>query len=124
LLVAGVSAGAVVPGSVDEEFADVGVAGLGDRALDAGLPGGVLREDQADERADGVTAAPAPVADIDRQREPGQRGDTAQASQPAGQAGELRSRGELVMAVSSQPRRGLDNQYGAVAGVERRLQHK
>ena len=82
--------GAVVPGGLDQQPAGVGVAGLGDRALDPGLaPEECSRGHQPDEGADGGAGEPVPVADLDRQREPGQRRDPAQAAQPAHDRGEL-----------------------------------
>ena len=65
-------AGPVVPGGLDEQPAGVAVAGLGDRPLRPGGPGGVLAGHQSDERADGVPGEPVPVTDLDRQGEPGQ----------------------------------------------------
>src|SRR5215207_5832383 len=73
---------AVVPGGLDEQSADVAVAGLGDRPLGSGGTRGALRGDQADEGADAVAGEPVPVADLDGQLEPGQRADATQASQP------------------------------------------
>ena len=50
---------------------------------DRDWPGGVLGGHQPDERADGGAGEPGPVPDLDRQPEPGQGGDAAQATQPA-----------------------------------------
>ena len=79
---------------------------------------GVLGGDQADEGADGVAGEPVPVADLDREREPGQGADPAQAPQPAHQRGELAVGGHLLDRGVEPVPAGLDRQHGLVVGVE------
>lgn len=86
---------AMVPGSLDEQPARVAVAGLGDRALTAPLAGGIFARDEAEEGAEALRPEARPVADLDRERERGQRRDAAQTAQPANDVCERRLRGEL-----------------------------
>jgi hypothetical protein len=78
---AGPVAGAVVPGSFDQQPAGVAVAGLGDPPLGSGRPGGRLGGHQPQVGADRAAGQPGPVADLDRQpddrAEPGRRGRSA-----------------------------------------------
>ena len=83
------------------------------------------RGHEADERADGVAGEPVPVADLDRQREPGQGADPAQAAQSSHHRGELAVRGhgrdrrvEPVAACldASARRRSRTRRSSAVAG--------
>src|SRR5664279_611673 len=53
----------VMPGRFHQQPAGVTVPGLGDRALRTGIPAGVLRRHQAQERADVPAGEPLPVAD-------------------------------------------------------------
>ncbi len=71
---------ALVPGGLNKEPARVRVAGLGDPALAAPLPARVLARGEAEERAERLGAEPAPVAELDGQRERRKGGD---ASEPA-----------------------------------------
>ncbi len=54
----------VLPGGFDEEFAGVGVPGLGDRALVPGLAGGLLTGHQPEVGADGGAGEAGPVPDF------------------------------------------------------------
>jgi len=75
-----------MPGSLDQQSADVAVADLADRALPAALAGGVLRGHQADERHELLCAAEAAeVADLGRKTESAEGVNAAQAAQPADQ---------------------------------------
>jgi hypothetical protein len=56
----------------------VRVARLRDPALAAALPGGVLAGDEPEEGGEARRAEAGPVAQLDREREGGQRGDAAQ----------------------------------------------
>ena len=112
-------AGAVVPGGLDQQPADVAVAGLGDRPLGCVmLPEEYSAGHQPDEGADGVAGEPVPVADLDGQREPGQGADPAQAAQPAHERGELAVGGHLLDRGVEPVPAGLDRQHGLVVGVE------
>ena len=71
-----------MPGRFDQQSSHMGVARLGDRPLHAGIARGVLGGHQADVGADRGAGEPRPVADLHRQRQAGERGDTAQAAQP------------------------------------------
>lgn len=55
---------AVLPLRFDEEFAGIGVPGLGDRALVPGLTGGLLAGHQPEVGTDGRTAESGPVPDL------------------------------------------------------------
>jgi hypothetical protein len=76
---------AVVPGRLDQQPPGMGVTGLGDRALDTLGAAGLLGWDQPEIGADPGAGEAPPVADLDRQSEPGQDPDPAQAAQPADQ---------------------------------------
>ena len=71
-----------MPGGLDQQPAGVGIAGLGDRSLRASPTGRGLGRHQTQVGADGGSGEPVPVADLDRQSEPGQRGHPPQAAQP------------------------------------------
>src|SRR5215210_2058050 len=73
---------AVMPGGLDQQSARVRVAGLGDRALAAALPRGVLARYQAEVGADRGSAEALPVADLNAQRKRGQHAHSAQAAEP------------------------------------------
>src|SRR6266478_5419863 len=60
---------ALVPGGLDQQPADVTVAGLGDRALSAPLAAGVLTRGETEKRPQRLGTKPVPVAKLDRQRE-------------------------------------------------------
>src|SRR5664280_89753 len=79
----------VVPSSLDQQPAGVGVAGLGDRALGTGLTRGGLGRYQAHIGPDTGAGQSVPVADLDGQPERGQRGDPAQTAQTVYHRGEL-----------------------------------
>jgi hypothetical protein len=72
-----------VPRGLDQQAADVAVAGPGDRALAAGRPGGVLGRGEPDVGGDAGPGEPVQVADLDGQGESGQGAHAAQAAQPA-----------------------------------------
>jgi len=63
---------AVMPRRFDQQPSHMGVAGLGDRTLHAGVARGLLRRHQADVGADRGSGEPRPVTDLHRQRQPGQ----------------------------------------------------
>ena len=92
---AGAERSALVPGGLDQQPACVCVAGLGDRAQPAALAGRVLARRQAEERAERLRPESLPVAQLDRQGERGQRGDTTQTDEPAHDLGKGRLSGEL-----------------------------
>ncbi|WAH97473.1 hypothetical protein OW521_00755 [Arthrobacter sp. MMS18-M83] len=71
----------VLPGGFDEQFAGIGVSGLGDRALVPGLAGGFLAGNQTEIGADGRAGEPGSVRDFDGQPERGGHLDAAQAHQ-------------------------------------------
>ena len=72
----------MVPGCFDQQPSHVGVADFGDRSLDPRGSRGVFAGHQSDVGADRGAGEPRPVADLHRQRQAGERGDTAQAAQP------------------------------------------
>ena len=80
---------AVMPGRLDQQPSDMGVAGLGDRTLGPRLARGVLGGHQPEVGADRPTGQPRPVTDLDGQPERGQRRDAPQTTQPAHHRGEL-----------------------------------
>src|SRR5205823_10975266 len=55
---------ALVPGGLDQQPAHVAVAGLGDRALAAPLPTGVLAGGETEERSKRLGTEPAAVAEL------------------------------------------------------------
>ncbi|WKV16522.1 hypothetical protein LP422_22820 [Janibacter limosus] len=73
---------------------------------------------EPDEGTDAVAGEPVPVADLDRQGEPGQGAHPAQAPEPVDHVGELAVSGHLldrdVESVAACP----DRQHGLVIGVE------
>jgi hypothetical protein len=85
----------LMPGRLDEQPARVRVAGLGDRAQAPPLAGRVLARGQAEEGAQRLRLEAGPVAELDREREGGQRRDAPQAGEPADDLGERRLGGEL-----------------------------
>jgi hypothetical protein len=88
---------------------------LGDRALAALLPGGVLRGDEPDEGHQLLRAAEAAeVADLGDERERGQRVDAAQAAQPGD---ELPPR-LLLGRLADRPLERLDPCVDEVEGVQ------
>lgn len=95
------------------------VTGLGDRALNPAGTRGVLTRHQLDVGPDRGAGEPRPVTDLYRQREPGQRRDPPQATQPAGH------RSELAVASHRRDRRiktvpaGRDPHHGVIAFLER-----
>ena len=117
-------AGSVMPGCFDEQPAGVTIAGLGDRTLHAGLAGGELAGHQPDERADAVPAEPVPVADLDRQGEPGQRTHPTQTAQPAHERGELAVCGEPLDRPVEPVPAGLDLQHRLILRIERALRRR
>src|SRR5207248_4098033 len=74
---------ALVPGGLDQQPADVAVSGLGDRALSAPLAARVLTGGETEKRPQRLGAKPVPIAELDRQRERGQRRDAAQTNESA-----------------------------------------
>ena len=77
-----------MPGRFDQQPTHMGIAGLGDRPLHAGVARGVLTGHQADVSADRGPGEPGPVTDLDRQRQTGQCRDAAQTAQPVDRVGE------------------------------------
>ena len=76
-----------MPGRFDQQPTHMGIAGLGDRPLHAGVARGVLTGHQADVGADRGPGEPGPVTDLDRQRQTGQCRDAAQTAQPVDRVG-------------------------------------
>ena len=93
----------------------MGVSGLGDGALHSRGAGGVFGGDQADEGADAVTGKAVPVADLHREREPGQRRDSAQTSR---RTTGVNSLGGHVISSSGAPRSRRDDRRAVLAGVK------
>ena len=107
---AGCVAGLVVPRRLDQQPAGVAVPGLGDPALGAFVAAGVLGGHQPEVGADARAAQAVPVADLDREGEPGQGGDPAQAAQPSGDVGvNSLSAAIAAIAASSRSRRAVAN---------------
>ncbi|WHP59822.1 hypothetical protein QMY03_02360 [Arthrobacter sp. KFRI-F3372] len=83
----------VLPSGFDEEFAGVGVPGLGDGALVAGWAGGILAGDQPEVGADGRTGEAGPAPDLHGQPERGRNLDAAQTHQRLDHRGVAACRG-------------------------------
>jgi hypothetical protein len=74
---------AVLPGGFDEQFSDVRVADLSDRALHPAGAGGAFTGHQTVERVNAVAGEPGPVAYLDGHGECGQPGHVERACQLA-----------------------------------------
>ncbi len=96
----------------------MGVAGLGDRPLNARRPRGMLAGHQTDEGTDGAAGEPVPVADLDRECEPGQGADPTQTSESVHHVGELRVARHLADRGVEPIPTSFDRQDVLVVGVE------
>ena len=110
---------AVVPGSFNQQPPYVSVTGLGDRALHAAGTGGILAGNQTQIGADAPATEAFPVADLDRQRESGQRRDAAKTCQPSRYRAKfaLRSQRDDLLVETGTPRGG---QHHRLVGILKR----
>ena len=79
---------------------------------------------QAQERTDGVAGETVPVGVLDRQREPGQRADTPQTTQPVNQRGELRIGSHRTDGLIQPVPAGSCLEHRLIVRIERDLQDK
>jgi len=86
----------VLPGRLDEQPANMGIPRFSDPAQESGLARGILQGHQANEGPDGLACQPVPIFNLDRQRQPGQCGDSPQASWASDHRGDGRVRGEVL----------------------------